>query len=257
MILHDLLHNGKTDSASSLGRISGNICPVKTIKNIWQILGCNSLAVILDLHLDKISHILYANLDDSPWFLHIFNGITYNIVDHTANLLAICDDLNILLHIIGIHKFNSPGLHLESQFLRTVRKIVLNIQFTECIRNTVGIDFGVKSQLIDQMIHLIGLVINSAYIPVHLLRCVRNTIHDTFHITLNCCNRSLQIMGNIADQFLVLFVHQDLLFCGFLKTFPHLLKILAKLGKFIVSFYLQYEIQITLRSFTNGTAILL
>ena len=246
MILHDLLYDGKSDTASSLGRISGNIGTVKTVKNIRQILGGNPLAVILDLHLDKITHILHPKLDDPPWLLHILNGITHDIMDHTADLLTIRNNLHTLLHIIGIHKLDPPGLHLKPKLLRTIRKIILHIQLAERIRNTVGIDLGIKGQLIDQMIHLIGLIINGTHIPVHLLRRIRHTIHDPLHITLHRSDRRLQVMGNIADQLLILLIHQDLLFRGLLQTLTHLLKILAKLGKFIIPLNLQHKIQIPL-----------
>ena len=246
MILHDLLYDGKSDTASSLGRISGNIGTVKTVKNIRQILGGNTLAVILDLHLNKITHILHTKLDDPPWLLHILNGITHDIMDHTADLLTIRNNLHTLLHIIGIHKLDPPGLHLKPKLLRTIRKIILHIQLAERIRNTVGIDLGIKGQLIDQMIHLIGLIINGTHIPVHLLRRIRHTIHDSLHITLHRSDRRLQVMGNIADQLLILLIHQDLLFRGLLQTLTHLLKILAKLGKFIIPLNLQHKIQIPL-----------
>ena len=166
-------------------------------------------------------------------------------MNHTADLLSIRNHLDIFLHIIGIHKLNSLGLHLKSKFLRTVRKIILHIQLAERIRNTIGINLGIKCQLIDQMIHLIGLIINGTYIPVHLLRCIRHPIHNAFHIALHRSDRRLQVMGNITDQFLVLLIHQDLLFRGLLQPFTHLLKILAKLGKFILSLNLQHKIQIT------------
>ena len=87
-------------------------------------------------------------------------------MDHTADLLTIRNNLHTLLHIIGIHKLDPPGLHLKPKLLRTIRKIILHIQLAERIRNTVGIDLGIKGQLIDQMIHLIGLIINGTHIPV-------------------------------------------------------------------------------------------
>ena len=96
------------------------------------------------------------------------------------------------------------------------------------------------------MIHLIGLIINGTHIPVHLLRRIRHTIHDSLHITLHRSDRRLQIMGNIADQLLILLIHQNLLFRGLLQTLTHLLKILAKLGKFIIPLNLQHKIQIPL-----------
>ena len=53
VILNDLSHNGQTDTASALGRISGRVGAVEPVKDIWQIFGCNSFSIVLDLHLDK------------------------------------------------------------------------------------------------------------------------------------------------------------------------------------------------------------
>ncbi len=75
MVFDDLADNGKPDAASSLGGISRRIGAVKPVKNVRQILGCDALTVILDLHLDKISHILDADIDDTPLFVQIFTEL--------------------------------------------------------------------------------------------------------------------------------------------------------------------------------------
>ena len=53
-------------------------------------------------------------------------------------------------------------------------------------------------------------------------------------------------MGNVADQLSVLFFYKAFFFCRFFQTAAHFLEILAKLGKFVFSFYVQNEIQIAL-----------
>ena len=87
MILNNLLYNRQADAASSPGGIPGCICPVKTIKNIRHILHGDSLSVIRDLHLDKISHILDLYADMPLRLIHIFYGISDNIVNHPLQLL--------------------------------------------------------------------------------------------------------------------------------------------------------------------------
>lgn len=68
-----------------------------------------------------------------------------------------------------------------------------------------------KSKLIDQMIHLNCFVINSTDITIHLFRGICHSVHDTLNVALNGCDRGLEIMRNIADQFFVFFV-QDKFF---------------------------------------------
>ncbi len=55
------------------------------------------------------------------------------------------------------------------------------------------------------MIHLICLVVDGADIAIHFLRGICHSIHDSLYISFHCCDRSVQIMGNVADQLSVLF----------------------------------------------------
>ena len=101
------------------------------------------------------------------------------------------------------------------------------MDLVKCIRNSVRIDLGIKSQLIDQPIHLVSFIIDGADISVHLLRRVCHAVHDAFHITLDSCDRCLQIMGNIADQFLIFLVKCHFFFSRLLQAFAHFLKIIT------------------------------
>ena len=49
-----------------LDGIPGRIRPVEPVKDIRQILRRNALAVVLDLYLDEISHILDPDVNDGP-----------------------------------------------------------------------------------------------------------------------------------------------------------------------------------------------
>ena len=123
MVLQDLTHDGKTNPTASLGRISRNICPVKTVKNIWQIFGCDPLAIIFDLNLDKITDILDTDLYDalhSLALVHIFNRIADDIMDHPSDLLSICDHLHITVYVVGIAELYSSRFQFQSHFLCTV-----------------------------------------------------------------------------------------------------------------------------------------
>ena len=82
VILNNLAHNGKSDAASPLGGISGGIRPVKPVKNIRQILGRNSLAVILNSYLYKISYILYPNIDNAPFLVKILDRVADDVINY-------------------------------------------------------------------------------------------------------------------------------------------------------------------------------
>ena len=75
-----LLHNGKPDAASSRRGIPRRIRAVKAVKNVRQIFRRDSLSVVLDLHLDKISHVLDADIDKALWLVQIFEGISDDIM---------------------------------------------------------------------------------------------------------------------------------------------------------------------------------
>ena len=53
-------------------------------------------------------------------------------------------------------------------------------------------------------------------------------------------------MGNITDQFFVLFIVCHLFFCVCLQSQTHLFKILTELSDFIIGLILNFKIQIAL-----------
>ena len=69
--------------------VAGRIGAIKAIENLRQILRRNSLSVILNLHLHKISDIAQTDVDDLMALVHIFDGIAYNVIDDTLDLLRI------------------------------------------------------------------------------------------------------------------------------------------------------------------------
>ena len=98
MVFDDLADNRKSDAASSFGGISLRIGAVKPVENVRQILGCDAFSVILDLHLDKISHILDPDVDDTPLFVQIFHRVTDDVVDHPLHLLRIGNHHHIFIN---------------------------------------------------------------------------------------------------------------------------------------------------------------
>ena len=81
-------------------------------------------------------------------------------------------------------------------------------------------------------------------ISVHLFRCICHAIHDSFHISLDGSDRCLQIMGNIADQFLIILVKLQLLLSVLLQSLPHGLKILAQIRYLIHTLAGNREVQV-------------
>ena len=113
VVFHDLFDDGKPYAASPFRRISRSVRPVKPVKNKSDIPGSDALPVIFHLDLDKIPHIPDAQLDHLGRLIHIFDGIAHDIVDHPADLLAIRNHPDIIIHIIGIQKFYAGILHLK------------------------------------------------------------------------------------------------------------------------------------------------
>ena len=101
------------------------------------------------------------------------------------------------------------------------------MNLVERIRDPVCINLGIKGQFVDQPVHFICLIIDGADISVHLLRRVCHAVHDAFHVTLDSCDRCLQIMGNIADQFLIFLVKCHFFFSRLLQALTHFLKIIT------------------------------
>ena len=166
MILYDLFYNGKSDSAATGCRISRSICPVEPVKNIWQIFLGDSPSIVFDFYLNKIPDILNPDVDEFFRFIHIFYGISYNIIDYSAQLLRICNNLGIRCCIIKIGQGNPLCLQIQSDFFHTILKICGNVQLCKIIWNTVGVDLGIQCQFIDQCIHLICFVVNGTDILI-------------------------------------------------------------------------------------------
>ena len=216
VILNDLAYNGQSDPAAALRRVSWGICTVKTVKYVGKILCRNAFSIVLNLNLDKVSHILDPDIDDSFFLVQIFDGIADNVIDHTLHLLCICNDHHILIRIIEISQLNAPCFHIQTHLFQTVLKILGYIDLCKGIRNLICVNLGVKGQLIDQSVHIIGFIINRADISVQLLRWGSNPVQNPFHITLDGRDRRLKVMRNIADQFLAFLVILKLFFCIFL-----------------------------------------
>ena len=72
MVLNDLLYDGKADAASALAGISRGIRPVETVENIRKLFLSDAFSVVLDLHLDKVTHIQDPDIDDPILFIHVF-----------------------------------------------------------------------------------------------------------------------------------------------------------------------------------------
>ena len=170
MILNNLTDNGKPDAASALGRISRRISAVEPVENIRQILGCDAFAVILDLHLDKIAHILDPDVNDTTLFVQIFHGVADDVVDHPLHLLRVGNHHHIFVYIVKISQLDIAGIQFQSHVLHAVTEIAGHVDLGEGIWDLIGIDLGIECQLINQTIHIIGLVVNGTDVFVQLLR---------------------------------------------------------------------------------------
>ena len=143
---------------------------VEPVEDVGQIFGRNAFSIILNLNLDKISHILDADIDDTPLFVQIFHRVTDDVVDHPLHLLRIGNHHHIFINIVKISQFNVAGIQLQSHILHTVPEIAGYIDLGEGLWDLIRVDLGIKRQLIDQTIHIIGLVINGADIFVQFFR---------------------------------------------------------------------------------------
>ena len=137
VILNDLSHNGQTDTASALGRISGRVGAVEPVKDIWQIFGCNSFSIVLDLHLDEIPVILDADIDNTFFLVQIFHRIADDIVDHTLHLLCIGNDHYVFIYVVKISQFNTNKIPY------TFSKINVSQYFRDCVEE-VGLDMEAR-----------------------------------------------------------------------------------------------------------------
>ena len=114
----------------------------------------------------------------------------------------------------------------------------------EIVRDPVIINSGISGQLVDQTIHINGFIVDGLDVFIHLLRRICHTVHDSFHITLNGCDRGLQIMGNIADQLFVLLLMLGVLFRGFLQPQTHVLIIAVEITDLTPGICLQNIIKV-------------
>ena len=133
----------------------------------------------------------------------------------------------------------------DQKILRRIAEKFPHIDFAECIRDPVRVDLGVEGQLIDQPVHLNGFIIDRPDVPVHLLGCVRDSVHDSLDVTLDCRDRRFQVMGNVRNQLPVLPVDLQLLLVGLQQLLAHVLKVLAELPHFLCALRLQLELKIT------------
>ena len=177
--------------------------------------------------------------------VHIFDGIAYNIIDDTLDLLRIRDDDRVVLEIIKVCQIHMLRVKLQIQFLHAVIKIIRNVNLGKRIRNAVRVNLGIKRQLIDQTVHLIRFVVNGADVAVHLLRRICHTVHDSLDITLDRGNRCFQIMRNVADQLFILFVKLDFFLRRLFQPDTHLLKVLAEVINLRHAARFNSEIQIS------------
>ena len=69
----------------------------------------------LNLNLDKITHILDSDLNDSFRLVHIFDSVADNVMDNAADLLPIGNYHNVFFHVVGIAQF--PWSQVPDQLL--------------------------------------------------------------------------------------------------------------------------------------------
>ena len=110
------------------------------------------------------------------------------------------------VHIIEISQLHAPGLQLQAHLVDAVPEVVGHIDPGKRIGDLVGVDLGIKRQLIDEPVHVVGLMVDGTYIFVQLFRRRGHAVHDPLHIPLDGRDGSLQIMGDVADQLLALLV---------------------------------------------------
>ncbi len=211
VILDDLADDGEADPAPSTGGIAGGIGAVKAVKDFGQVAGGNALAVVLDLDADAVVLIEDAEIDPALLFIHIFYTISHNIVNDTFHLLGIRDDHGLRRDKIRVIELEAAGFHVHADLLDTVAEIISDIDPVEIVGDAVALKAGVEGQLIDQAVHVVGLVVDREYILFLLLRCVGDPVDQAFDITLDRCDRGLEVMGNIADQLPVLLLPLQLL----------------------------------------------
>ena len=161
--------------------------------------------------------------------IHIFHTIADNIVDDLLHLLRICDHHRIRRYQIGIVELDIFVFQIHAHFFHAVPKIVSYIDAVEIVRDTVVFDIGIGGQLIDQLLHIVSLIIYGFDIFIHLFRRICHAVHNSLHITLDGRDRSFQIMGNIAHKLSVLLFMKGRLLLGLFQPKPHILVIAVQI----------------------------
>ena len=177
--------------------------------------------------------------------IHIFYTVADDIVDDPLELLRICDDLGISGKKIGVIQLNVSGFQIHPDLFHAVSEIIGQIDSPEIIRDLIVINFGIDGELIDQLHHVVDLVINGPKVLLLLLRRVRDSVQKSLHISLNGCNRRLQIMRNVADELPVMLIVLQLLIRRLLQPQTHILIALIQLSDFSLFFRCQPVIQIS------------
>ena len=129
------------------------MCIRDRVEDQRQILGSNTLAVVLDFHLDEIAHVLHADINVALGLVNVFNGIADDIIDDTLDLLRVGDDLYVLIHIVKISQLDILFLQLQGKLLYAIRKVSIHINPVKGVRDPVRINLGIEGQLIDQPLH--------------------------------------------------------------------------------------------------------
>ena len=177
--------------------------------------------------------------------IHIFYTVADDIVDDSLELLRIRNDLGISGKKIGVIQLNISGFQIHPDLFHAVSEIIGQVDSPEIIRDLIVVNFGIDGELIDQLHHVVDLVINGPKVLLLLLRRVRDSVQKSLHISLNGCNRRLQIMRNVADELPVVLIVLQLLIRRLLQPQTHILIALIQLSDFTLFFRCQPVIQIS------------
>ena len=121
----------------------------------------------------------------------VLNRIADDVVDDAPHLLGVSNDSDLAAECRRIGKEKPLRLGLEPQVFGAIRKELGRRQNRKVIGNAIRIDFGIKGEFVDQMIHLVCLVIDGADIAVHLRGTARDAVLNSLHIALNRGDRGL------------------------------------------------------------------
>ena len=252
VVLDDLPHDGQADAAAPLGRVPGGVRAVEPLEYLRQVLLGDALAVVLNLDPDGLRLVQNPDIDRPPGLIHVLHAVADDIVDDLLHLLRIRDDHRVRLHQVGIVQLDAPLLQVQPHLLHAVPEIVCYVYPMEIIRNPVVIYPRVIGQLIDQPLHVVGLVVDGLDVFVHLLRRHRHPVHDALHIPLDGRDRGLQVMGDIADQLPVLLLAGPVLLGGLLQPKAHVLIIAVQIADLPLGVRLEAIIEVPLLDLAHG-----